>query len=792
MENIFIRSNEQVACIDISEISEQNLYDKFTDNNGQTIYVTDCGKVQGMITVGNFLRNCLDKGELITPQFTRVSSKNEEEALKILHKNTWMESLPVINDRNEIVKEYYRRYYFLGKERTSEIYKIIKQIIYEIRYFQKAGQIVKMILYSDCIDSRQVQDLQKKADGTIVVLNRISIEQIKNYAEKGYQYVCDFAPESYRVRQAFYEKYGIKGIKWELEWNEIGGCFADRVNYFKKNGVAVFEGDENCIMKWIGDAGVQSLNCEKFEWNVQMGCLEYMGELDNQIECIFTMVCFLDNPYIVRRKGDGYHYIPILSGVYRDNQAGIMASEIDIVTNILPVIQKHNNKFLLLRDPDKESEGGISSQLKKRFLNAKQIQEHEKVFWRDWEEDAACRIREIKTNLMEMKDGFLQRVDMQGKYVNCIDGERYTVGNEKTGPSVFHLFGPCTLIGTFVEDKYTIPSWLRPMIPKQYYIKNHAPKYPNINYAIRAERYRNGDIIMFMISNIDLFEQVGIKTYSILPAYRNIPDLWDNVKDQLKHCNSIAMKYIAEEIYHILMQEHFLENRENDNIKANEKVYFGTGKRNIPKELKKWLTVTSQRYKIQNAGKAGAVVMNCNPFTRGHRYLIETASERVDVLYIFVLEEDKSYFDFQSRFEMVKDGTNDLSNVVVIPGGKYVISTQTMPGYFNKEDMPFVEADAAMDLSFFARAIAKEFEIQVRFAGEEPKDKFTKKYNEAMERILPGYGIEFCEIPRKLLGKSVISASLVRKYMKEHEYELIKDLVPPSTYDYLRQKFFVS
>ena len=40
-------------------------------------------------------------------------------------------------------------------------------------------------------------------------------------------------------------------------------------------------------------------------------------------------------------------------------------------------------------------------------------------------------------------------------------------------------------------------------------------------------------------------------------------------------------------------------------------------------------------------GKIGGVVMNCNPFTLGHRYLIEQSLNQVDYLYIFVVEEEK-------------------------------------------------------------------------------------------------------------------------------------------------------
>ena len=65
--------------------------------------------------------------------------------------------------------------------------------------------------------------------------------------------------------------------------------------------------------------------------------------------------------------------------------------------------------------------------------------------------------------------------------------------------------------------------------------------------------------------------------------------------------------------------------------------------------------------------KCGAIVMNCNPFTKGHRYLIEQAAGQVDLLYIFVVEEDKSTFKFEDRIEMVRRGTVDLDKVKVLP-----------------------------------------------------------------------------------------------------------------------------
>lgn len=177
--------------------------------------------------------------------------------------------------------------------------------------------------------------------------------------------------------------------------------------------------------------------------------------------------------------------------------------------------------------------------------------------------------------------------------------------------------------------------------------------------------------------------------------------------------------------------------------------------------------------------------MNCNPFTLGHRYLIEEAAKKVDNLYVFVVEEDKSVFPFKDRIELVKKGTKDLKNVKVLPSGKWMISLLTLPGYFTKDSKTEINTDASKDLNLFAEYIAPTLGINVRFAGTEPLDKFTCAYNESMRRELPKHGIEFCEIERKMVNNDFISASKVRKLLESGNFETLKSYVPKTTYDYL-------
>ncbi len=183
----------------------------------------------------------------------------------------------------------------------------------------------------------------------------------------------------------------------------------------------------------------------------------------------------------------------------------------------------------------------------------------------------------------------------------------------------------------------------------------------------------------------------------------------------------------------------------------------------------------------------GAIVMNCNPFTLGHRYLVETAAARVEYLYVLCVEEDKSIFKFHDRIEMIRRGVADLTNVEVIPSGKFVISTLTFPEYFDKSEKPDMKVNTQTDIEIFCEHIAPALHVQTRFVGEEPIDMVTNQYNNCMREMLPKYGLTFVEIPRKESGNSVISASRVRKCLEQKDYEGVKEMVPETTFMYLTE-----
>jgi [citrate (pro-3S)-lyase] ligase len=185
------------------------------------------------------------------------------------------------------------------------------------------------------------------------------------------------------------------------------------------------------------------------------------------------------------------------------------------------------------------------------------------------------------------------------------------------------------------------------------------------------------------------------------------------------------------------------------------------------------------------SGGAGAAVVNCNPFSKGHRYLIETAAKQCALLHVFVVAENKSAFPAGVRLRLAAEGTADLPNVRVHSTGPYLVSSATFPDYFLKDTVSPDQVNTELDIAIFAEHFAAPLGITARFAGTEPFDPVTLKYNRQMAEALPRYHINFIEIPRLEIGGQAVSAGRIRKLLAEKNYEAVRELVPPTTMDYL-------
>lgn len=187
---------------------------------------------------------------------------------------------------------------------------------------------------------------------------------------------------------------------------------------------------------------------------------------------------------------------------------------------------------------------------------------------------------------------------------------------------------------------------------------------------------------------------------------------------------------------------------------------------------------------ISNARKPiGVIVMNANPFTLGHRFLVEQSSELVERLYVVVVREDCSMFSYNERKAMVSQGVRDIGNVVVVDGSDYAVSAATFPTYFLKQLSDATDTQIILDLDLYRRRIATALGATIRFFGSEPTDPLTRRYNELMHQQLGEEHVH--EIQRKQQEGSAISASRVRKaMMKGCLWDAIQ-LVPPTTIPYI-------
>ena len=187
----------------------------------------------------------------------------------------------------------------------------------------------------------------------------------------------------------------------------------------------------------------------------------------------------------------------------------------------------------------------------------------------------------------------------------------------------------------------------------------------------------------------------------------------------------------------------------------------------------------------KTTGKSAAVVMNANPFTRGHQYLVEKAAAACDTLHLFIVSEDASLVPFFVRKKLVAEGVKHLPNVVLHDSGPYIISNATFPSYFLKDEAAVIDGHARLDLAVFTR-IAGALNITARYVGEEPASQVTGLYNEIMREQLPKAGIDCIVVPRKEADGKAISASTVRQCLQSDDWDTLKTLLPQTSLAYFR------
>lgn len=413
---------------------------------------------------------------------------------------------------------------------------------------------------------------------------------------------------------------------------------------------------------------------------------------------------------------------------------------------------------------------------------------------------------------IQYKD-YVVRADIRSKFLNIINHIRPAVGIPNNTLHDIHLIGDSTVVGYYVTDEDTLASCLQQHINEMnvgeglyscltYGVANAV--VDNMQRQLRDVFANPKDIVVICSVGNRNFDtsyfrescrENGILLCDMQPVLDRPHDMGEVFKDVV-HLNPNGNRMIAKALFGKLfvhpskpyIPNTFVHHFCNVPNFVPDDARFKSARDNL-KNNRGVVSFARSLEKYRNASQfAGAVVMNCNPFTLGHLCLVETASTKVDKLFVFVVEEDRSEFLFADRFQLVRIGTGFLPNIVVLKSGIFIISGLTLPEYFDKSLNPDAVVDASADLEIFHRHIAPALGVNIRIVGEEPFDRVTLQYNKAMCSILPKFGVEVQVIPRKDFEGIVISASRVRALLMNKVFREVMSLVPETTFSYLQKR----
>ena len=575
----------------------------------------------------------------------------------------------------------------------------------------------------------------------------------------------------------------------------------DREGLIKTNIPPIFNTIENCFEN-IGVYFTHSFGRKVFSYlrnntNISVTCINEELKINKQSYTLkkkYDIILFLDllEQGKVENEITGKEYLCLFwKEILNLNNINYLH---DVSTQIIPQLIEKGVKVIIaqpvnlrtsryvsqaVETSNKRDNGAKYWTFKKRYrFNGKLIQDQ--------------RLGKAFANTKnDFSKGYFRRFHIGDSY-NFVNGFRI-VHNESDAPNNMYFFGSCISCSAWARDENTLCNLIAKKVSSYYNLCSKTNNIENMNLIMRECFYKKNDIVFLFFDEFFRYDHMkDVYSFDLEKCFRSVPDLGMHMLDGMwQHIDKVAIKVLADHIIDFLNEKKLIKSDINNKIETQSFSLAHYGKRPmnvemyVDSDLRKWLYEISL---LKREGVNGAIVMNCNPMTLGHLYLIEQAKKRVDNLYIFVVEEDSSEFSFTDRIDIVRNNLKDMENVIVLPSGKYIISADTLEGYFTKKDFCGVSIDASEDLELFL-TIAQYMDITYRFVGSEPKDKFTRLYNEAMKEKLPEYGVNVVEIERLKYGHRFVSASDVRGFIADKNWDVIRKIVPPYTYRFIINNF---
>lgn len=731
------RSITELAVYHIDEERDilpfECIYNLYLEKTSEIVYIVKDHKLYGIVCMGEILYGHKQNSSVkINKNFTKLRGFNVIDAHEIFQSRRSINKIPVVDEQEKLIGDYSRWDDMLYIKRNQE------------RLMQK--EFVKNVLepYESVY---VVEPIEKDSYGYMCLKNYLNIFNVDFSVLDKTQICGKLAEKSICIFLDEDERRGMQCF-YRLEPQEYNyRSYDNKFRFDKLNDI-----------KW------------RLRFATYKGLLSQIMQ-EKQLERLKI------------EKPDNFAYDAI------DDKITVLLSE----------LQRRNiTCFYLSYYANKDSEyskkwlDSISQRISRNPLNENRM----------WPE--SVEKDEFYSDLYELEDyknGTAQyeinsavgslglKKEITGKYFNLREGKRVTCYQPEKYIGTIYIFGPCLMLGVFVEDQYTIASYLQKKLLERgyaYRVENYAQMFRRdacVDSRLdEIGRFQENDIVVVYSPNGEAF---GIQGNSLEEIFEKFEIPYEWVTDGYTHCNHKANEMIAEGIMDMIfpsLLNQKLAGRSDRNVEISI--------HDIMQEYiqQKYLKQYFFEFPYKKYNKIGAVVMNCNPFSKGHRHVVEFAIKQVEFLIVFVVEEDSALFPFDERFELVKEGVREFDNILVVPSGDFIISQDNFHQYFSKVEDDTLKINAEYDINIFADYIAKPLGITHRFAGEEPEDNVTRAYNNAMKKILPEKGITFVEIPRITIGDEIISASKIRKYLKEENYEKAFSMLPETTRQYLLQQ----
>ncbi len=660
--------NDKFITVDESRIKScRYVFNLFWKANTNILYVVDdSGRLAGIITDRSLLEQMKENeynAPAVNRNYSMILDKDvdrvacEAEALfETYHITT---GIPVVNENNHICYE-------VRKEDVWDEQETLKECHDKFDKYEKSYYLGKEITWLRRLLEEQdivVIGTEERFDSAFgpIIINRDRVQYI-NDLEDPYEFLCnnnslliDMSPVGYRGRWDIYQ-YCNNGYYWQQ---------------FLALTVGLAE-SECC-----------SIACQRMEDGI-ISLRDYLqkyltGGVYFSKRSIFTNACV---SYLKK------HNFKVVDsgGIYRTEsfrftikQSGIEVNKArgdaefnalectNLVYQLYCLSRKLSEKIVVLNfsfdgkvEATEEEKIRMSAENWKGARNfSVRLCEFEKLYSmgensKEYLDELTQsirfnRIRAYENNLVLFKD-------TNSRLVNIENGVRRTICQPEIYEGTIYFLGGCTVWGWLVEDQYTIPSLIQKYINqsgRKYRVVNLGNNYIQADNLLESIQVEENDIFVLLFPFITDKIQEELPVIEISERFNKCrKEKYDNAEcffNMIQHSGTNGNIIYSEIIFEEL-EQHLPDDAEGRKQQVNNLYHvFQPDFRDLDilykyKEYLKELDDRAREAAFDKNKRIGGIVMNCNPFTLGHKYLVEYAAREMDYLYLFVVEEDLSFF----------------------------------------------------------------------------------------------------------------------------------------------------